>query len=345
MGKRVQKTPGGKTKGPVGLRVLKFLYMVVFVLSVLIVGGYCVMTYGVHPPEVEQPPVETGPAETGPVETGEAEAAPVETEPTPQRRSEVYTCLIFGMDDGNGNTDTIMVATFDVPNGKIGLVSIPRDTVVSQDHSAAMNKINAAYARGKVEEMDKELEELLGFPIDYYIKINLSAFEKLVDNIGGVWFDVPINMDYDDPYQDLHIHLSKGYQLLNGEQAMGLVRYRQSNTDDSYGDVRRTANQQAFMKAMLSQVLASASLDTLPGLVDILLNYVETDAGLNDMLYFARSLLGLDLDTAITSATLPAEWHSPYMWVNEEEALEMINDMLNPYTADITSDMVEFFKR
>ena len=346
MQKRLQKAPkhGGRKKSAIGFRVVKWLYMVVFVLSALIVGGYCVMTYAVHPPVVEAPQ-ETQPAETEPSETDVVETAPVETDPTPQRRSEVYTCLIFGMDDGNGNTDTIMVATYDVPNQKIGLVSIPRDTVVSQDHSASMNKINAAYARGGVEEMDKELEELLGFPIDYYIKIKLSAFEKLVDNIGGVWFDVPINMDYDDPYQDLHIHLSKGYQLLNGEQAMGLVRYRQSNTDDSYGDVRRTANQQAFMKAMLSQVLSSASLDTLPGLVDILLNYVETDAGLNDMLYFARSLLGLDLDSAITSTTLPAEWHSPYMWVNQEEALEIINELLNPYTTEITGDMVEFFAR
>lgn len=337
--------PSVRPARTVASRLLKAFYILLMVLSALIVVTYCLWTYAIQPPTIEEPPAETAPAETGPAETAPGETAPIETGPVRERREQVYTCLIFGMDDGNGNTDTIMVATFDVPNQKIGLMSIPRDTVVRQDRSAAWNKINAAYADSGVEQLDQELEELLGFPIDYYVKIKLSAFEKLVESVGGVWFDVPVDMDYDDPYQDLHIHISKGYQLLNGEQAMQVVRYRQSNSNDSYGDTGRASTQQAFMKAMLSQVLAGADLGSIPTLADVLFNYVETNASLNDIIFFGKSLLGVDLDTALSTATLPADWHSPYMWVRSDEALELINQLLNPYNMEITADMVEFFQR
>ncbi len=337
--------PSVRPARTVASRLLKAFYILLMVLSALIVVTYCLWTYAIQPPTIEEPPAETAPAETGPAETAPGETTPVETGPVRERREQVYTCLIFGMDDGNGNTDTIMVATFDVPNQKIGLMSIPRDTVVRQDRSAAWNKINAAYADGGVEQLDQELEELLGFPIDYYVKIKLSAFEKLVESVGGVWFDVPVDMDYDDPYQDLHIHIPKGYQLLNGEQAMQVVRYRQSNSNDSYGDTGRASTQQAFMKAMLSQVLAGADLGSIPTLADVLFNYVETNASLNDIIFFGKSLLGVDLDTALSTATLPADWHSPYMWVRSDEALELINQLLNPYNMEITADMVEFFQR
>ena len=323
--------PSVRPARTVASRLLKAFYILLMVLSALIVVTYCLWTYAIQPPTIEEPPAETAPAETGPAETAPGETAPIETGPVRERREQVYTCLIFGMDDGNGNTDTIMVATFDVPNQKIGLMSIPRDTVVRQDRSAAWNKINAAYADGGVEQLDQELEELLGFPIDYYVKIKLSAFEKLVESVGGVWFDVPVDMDYDDPYQDLNIHISKGYQLLNGEQAMQVVRYRQSNSNDSYGDTGRASTQQAFMKAMLSQVLAGADLGSIPTLADVLFNYVETNASLNDIIFFGKSLLGVDLDTALSTATLPADWHSPYMWVRSDEALELINQLLNPF--------------
>lgn len=341
---RRKEQRGGTQARAVGMRILKIIYIALFSVSALIVAAYCIMNFVIRAPEVENPPVERPPVSTE--DPGnEGGSGEIGAEIVPERRKKVYTCLIFGLDKGNGNTDTIMVASFDVPNKKIGLMSIPRDTVVSKDRSAAQNKINAAYSRNGVEELDAELEELLGIPIDYYVKIKLSAFKKLVNAVGGVWFDVPVKMDYDDPVQELSIHLEKGYQLLNGEQAMGLVRYRQNNEHVGYGDVGRANTQQAFMTAMLSQVLSGADLDSVPELVDILLNYVETDASLNDMLYFGRELLGLDLSSGMKTGTLPGEWHSPYIWVQSEEALSMINELLNPYTTEITPDMVEFFER
>lgn len=335
--------PGADGQDSIGMRVLKILYIVLFATSALIVLAYVFFTFGIRTPTVDDPPVTTSPGQTIVDNVGEDKDKDKVEEPVVlERREQVYTCLIFGLDAGNGNTDTIMVATFDVPNKTIGLMSIPRDTVVSEEYSIAFNKVNGVYARDRVDGLKEEVSELLGIPIDYYVKVRLSAFEKLVNAIGGVWFDVPIDMNYDDPTQNLSIHLQKGYQLLNGEQAMGLVRYRQDNNNEGYGDIGRAGTQQKFMKAMLSQVLSNASLDTIPDLVDILLNYVETDAGINDMLYFGRAALGVDLNNALSMKTLPSQWHYPYMWVESEKALEVINQLLNPYTTEITEEMVEF---
>lgn len=326
-------------------KILMVLYIILVVLSVLVVAGFAYLKFGVRPPEVEQP---TPPQVTNTTPAGSESPDPDESShppetPTSGRRKETYTCLIFGEDATSGCTDTIMVATFDVPNQKIGLMSIPRDTKVRTDKSQASCKINAAYSIGGAEQLEKEASELLGIPIDFYIKIRLTAFQKLVDQVGGVWFEVPRDMNYDDPAQNLHIHQKAGYRKLSGEDAMEVVRFRQDiYGNDSWGDTGRASVQQAFLKAMLSQVIENAGVDDIPGLVDILLNYVETDAKLNDMLYFGKSLVGMDIDAAVNTATLPASWVYPFMIVSKDEALDTINELLNPFEEDITEKMVEF---
>lgn len=326
-------------------KVLLVLYIVLVVLSVLVVGVFLYLKFGVHPPDVDKPspPVVTN---TG---SGNESPAPDESEsqtpePVSDRRKETYTCLIFGEDAVSGSTDTIMVATFDVPNKQIGLVSVPRDTKVRTDLGQASCKVNAAYALGGPDQLKRELNELLGIPIDFYVKIRLTAFQRLVDQIGGVWFEVPFHMKYKDPTQNLVIDQPAGYRKLTGEDAMEVVRFRQTNFNDSFGDTGRAGVQQAFLKAMLSQAIANATIADIPGLVDILLNYVDTDATINDMIYFGQSLIGMDIDSAVTTATLSAKWINPFMIVEDEAALETINELLNPYKEDITMDMVEFLK-
>lgn len=326
-------------------KILMVLYIILVILSVLVVAGFLYLKFGVRPPDVEEPTppqvTNTGSAGTESPNPGES-SQPPET-PTSGRRKETYTCLIFGEDATSGCTDTIMVATFDVPNQKIGLVSIPRDTKVRTDKGQASCKVNAAYSLGGPEQLKKEASELLGIPVDFYVKIRLTAFQKLVDQVGGVWFEVPRNMDYDDPAQNLHIHQKAGLRKLSGEDAMEVVRFRQDiYGNDSWGDTGRAGVQQDFLKAMLSQVISNAGVDDIPGLVDILLNYVDTDAKLNDMLYFGKALVGMDIDSAVNTATLPASWVYPFMIVNKEEALDTINELLNPFEEEITEKMVEF---
>ena len=336
--------PSVRPARTVASRLLKAFYILLMVLSALIVVTYCLWTYAIQPPTIEEPPAETAPAETGPAETAPGETAPIETGPVRERREQVYTCLIFGMDDGNGNTDTIMVATFDVPNQKIGLMSIPRDTVVRQDRSAAWNKINAAYADGGVEQLDQELEELLGFPIDYYVKIKLSAFEKLVESVGGVWFDVPVDMDYDDPYQDLHIHYTKGQHHLNGQQAMEVVRFRHNNDGSGYTDVGRAEMQRQVLVALAKKVVSWNSLTKVQEFVEIFQEYVKTDLSTTDMLYFASQAVGVDLDTGITQGTLEGRGEGvvrgyKYCFVFQaEDILPTLNELVNPYDQPLTEE-------
>jgi anionic cell wall polymer biosynthesis LytR-Cps2A-Psr (LCP) family protein len=175
----------------------------------------------------------------------------------------------------------------------------------------------------------------------------LREYKTWVDMVGGIYFNVPVDMHYVDPTQNLTIDLEAGYQLLDGQKAMQVVRFRQDNTGAGYGDTGRAHTQQEFLKAMLSQVLSEASLKDVPNLVDILRSYVEIDKNLsvNDMIYFGRELVGMDIGTAIRASTLPCEWSSPYMWVKTDEALDTINAMLNPYTTDLTEEMVEFYSK
>ena len=164
-----------------------------------------------------------------------------------------------------------------MPNKRIDLVSLPRDTLLHNEYRN--NKLNFAYAKGGTELLMEQIENLLGIPVDFYVTVNLKGFIALVDQIDGVDFDIPINMDYDDPYQDLHIHFTKGPRHLNGQEAMEVVRFRHNNDGTGYGteDIGRIGTQQAFLKAVAKQLLQIGNVKNIPALVDIFYTYVKTD--------------------------------------------------------------------
>ena len=150
-----------------------------------------------------------------------------------RKSQDYYTVLILGRDTGGGgNTDTMLLASYDVTNQKATVMSIPRDTMVNV--SWDIKKINSVYNtygggdRG-IQALYKEISQLVGFEPDYQVIVEWEAVGEIVDAMGGVWFDVPRNMNYDDPLQNLHIHQEKGYRLLTGEDAMEVLRYRHDN--------------------------------------------------------------------------------------------------------------------
>lgn len=108
------------------------------------------------------------------------------------------------------------------------------------------------------------MSEQLGIPVDYTVSVNLKGFTALVDAIGGVDFDVPINMDYDDPIQNLSIHFKKGVQHLSGADALRVVRFRHNNDGSGYGseDLGRMATQQKFLKAVAKKMLSAGNILT-----------------------------------------------------------------------------------
>ena len=245
-----------------------------------------------------------------------------------ERKPDFYTILVSGVDDHNGGSDTNILVAVDAANGSIYGVSIPRDTKAIIKGEA--HKINYAYNAGGTALMAETISDQLGIPVDYTVQVDLQGFVALVDAIGGVTFDVPVDMHYEDPYQDLYIHIDKGVQTLSGENAMKVVRFRSGYASQDLG---RMQTQQAFLKAAAKQTLTPSNLNKIDDFVKIFQSYVETDLTLGNLAWLGKEAIAMGSD-AVSFSTLPNEWKSPYIYLNQEETLALINQHLNPYVED-----------
>ncbi len=261
------------------------------------------------------------------------------------RKQDVYTFLLCGTDDGNGGTDTIMVAAYDVKNQKMNVMSIPRDTMVNVSWST--KKINSSYNAGGISRLAQEAGNLIGFPLDFYIKVDLKGFVQLIDALGGVEFEVPYNMNYDDPAQHLSIHVKKGMQHLNGADAVGVVRWRKNNDGTGYssGDIGRIQTQQAFLKAVGKKCLNFGNITKVKEFAEIFSKYVETNLSLGNLIWLGQQGLGVDIDN-IHFFTMPgnyaATYHgASYVTPDIDQLVEAINTYLNPYLANVTNEDVD----
>ncbi len=249
-----------------------------------------------------------------------------------------YNILLYGVDNDAGGSDTNMLMRFDAENKTVDIVSLPRDTLMSNGH-----KLNSSYNNGGTEKLRSNIEDMLGVPVDFYVSVDLKGFIALIDQIGGVEFDVPCDMDYDDPYQDLHIHFKAGLQKLNGQQAMEVVRFRHNNDNTGYGgrqDLGRIGTQQAFLKTVAQKLM---KLENVPAMAETFLKYVKTDLTLGNLMWLANQALSMGGTDAISFATLPGDGSGWYKGMSvyaldPEQVLEMTNSMLNPYATDITAD-------
>lgn len=265
------------------------------------------------------------------------------TETDSLRKAGVYNVLVCGVDDGNGGSDTIMLASMHTEEQKVTVVSIPRDTLVNEDWT--VKKINSAYNRGGVDRVEEQVEKLLGIPVDFYVTVDLNAFVELVDAIGGVDFDVPIDMNYDDPLQDLHIHFTAGMQHLDGKSAMGVVRFRHNNNGGGYPmqDLDRIKTQQAFLKTVAEQLFSLESVVKVPEFARIFSSNVNSNLEVGEMIWFGNQILSIGTEN-ITFTTLPGQaktvYGGSYYVVDKDECLTLVNESLNPYKTDISaSDM------
>ena len=261
-------------------------------------------------------------------------------EPESNRKDGFYTVLVCGTDDGNGGTDTIMLAAVDTEGQEINVVSIPRDTLVNEDWT--VKKINSAYNRGGIEEVEKQVEKITGFPVDFYVTVDLKAFIQLVDAVKGVDFEVPINMNYDDPAQDLHIHYKAGLQHLNGQQAMEVVRFRHNNDGGGYPmqDLDRIKTQQAFLQTVADKLFSLQSVIKVPEFARIFSENVKSDLELGEMVWFGNRALEIGTEN-IHFHTLPGEAKSvyggSYSVLDPAACLALFNESFNPYKADLTA--------
>ena len=262
---------------------------------------------------------------------------------------EPFTVLIMGVSEDISVrlTDTIMVASYNPKTQKATLLSIPRDTFVGSSKSKATSydKINALY-QTKTKEKNSSPEKTLaavnkmtGLNITYYVVVSNNALVQLVDAIGGVEFDVPIDMNYDDSSQDLYIHLDKGLQKLNGEQAEWLVRFRHNNNGSSYpssygnNDLGRMRTQREFLKVVAKQVIQLKNITKIGTFIDIFKENVETNIT-NWSLMKDYIPYMLDFDTEnIQAETVPGNPASfgPYKLsffeYNEKQTKELVESL------------------
>lgn len=208
--------------------------------------------------------------------------------------------LVMGTDPNGQNSDSMMFVSIGHDENTVDIMTIPRDTRILMDGYYC--KINAAHAVGGEEKAVEVVEELLGTEIPYYVSFNTSVFREIIDAVGGVYFDVPERMQYNDPYQDLYIDLYPGYQLLDGDHAEQLVRYRQY----TFGDMDRTSVQRDFVKALVEQKLNMSLLTKINDLYEVFSEKVITNMPLSDMVKLASSVRSLNMDYFRTHV-LPCE--------------------------------------
>lgn len=239
-------------------------------------------------------------------------------ENTKKNLSEIKV-LILGVstDLDSQLTDTIMVASYNPNTQKANLLSIPRDSYTGKNtaKATASLKINALYNYYRTPEKTLEaVNELTGLDIQYYVLVKTEALIQLVDAIGGVEFNVPINMKYDDPTQNLNINLKEGTQKLDGDKAEQLLRFRKNNDGTTYpieygnDDFGRMRTQRDFISALLKQTLKPGNIFKLGEILEIAHKNVETNLELSyikDYIPYAVEFNTEDLKTATLPGTTP----------------------------------------
>ena len=276
-----------------------------------------------------------------------------------RKSKDFYTVLVLGRDTGGGgNTDTILLASYDVTNQKATVMSIPRDTMVNVPWDIKrINSVYNYYGGGEkgIQALYKEIAQLVGFEPDYQVVVEWDAVGAIVEAMGGVYYDVPMSMNYDDPYQDLHIHQTAGYRKLSGDDAMQVLRYRHDNKDPATGktrgyadgDLGRIKTQQGLLKAMIEQLLQLKNVTKIGEFARVVKNNVTSDLTFEEMLWFGSQAVmgGLSVEN-VNFVTMPNTNKSCYSRVygnmqsyvtpNAQELLDLVNNELSPFVEKFT---------
>ena len=247
--------------------------------------------------------------------------------------------LLAGTDAEGTRTDTMMILYVDRNSGELNLLSLPRDTYTSMDTDVP--KLNAVYSLAGCgrEGMDRLMDytaECIGYRPDGYILVDLKCFEHLVNIMGGVRYDVPCDMQYDDPAQDLHIDLEAGEQKLNGKKAMWLVRYRSGYAN---ADLGRVEVQRDFMHAALKQWTSPTKIWRSPAAAALLLANTTSDLDVLELAWIAKAVKQAGTDD-MHNDTLPGEpadiYGGSYYVLWPETTASLVNENYNPYREEVS---------
>ena len=214
--------------------------------------------------------------------------------------------LVTGIDNAGWNSDVIMLVSISKSLKKIGVLQIPRDSYINID-GRNYHKINAVYSEGcrraynagldegqvhsaGSHSLSSFLERSLGIKINGHASVTTSGLSRIVDTLGGIDVNIPIDLSYDDNSQNLHIRLKAGNNHLNGDLAVKFVRCRKYANAD-YG---RMSAQRMFMSAMLKKIKSEFSIKTMVNLFKSVYHNVNTDIELSDAVALAKTAFGID---------------------------------------------------
>ena len=213
--------------------------------------------------------------------------------------------LVLGTDKEETRTDLILLCQYNEKSNKLSVMQIPRDTRVENKRSD--KKINSAYgSKNGIKTLKNEVEEITGIYPENYFVINFEGFRQLIDAIGGVEFNVPIDMKYTDPVQDLVIDIDKGYQTLDGEKAEMFMRFRQNNDHSGYaeGDIGRLKAHKSFYRATIDKLLSFNGIYNIGEIIDVAKDNVKTDFTVSDLFRYMGDIKKLN-ENSVEIVMLP----------------------------------------
>ncbi|MDX8360461.1 LCP family protein [Cytobacillus sp. IB215316] len=251
-------------------------------------------------------------------------------------KSDNISILLMGVDDsetrnigdrlGEGpRTDALLLATFNENKKSVKLVHIPRDSYVPlQFYDGEKHRINSAYHFGLADGAVQTVEELFDIPVDYYATVNFNSFMDIVDSLNGIEVDVPVTFtEQDSQDRSKAIHLEKGLQTLNGEEALALARTRKIDTD-----VERGKRQQLILEAIVKKAASLGSITKYGNVIDAIGDNIITNLTFNEMLSFYDYATG---DVTIETYTVPGYSNEQYDYIVDYDAFEIIRQDLKAH--------------
>lgn len=358
----MNKKPKKRKPKKRGGSALKLIIFVMVIIVLVVIAMICISALSYRPSIIKDDvvPFETLSYDEEEEPDSEDEVnKPTKTSTGKYIRSDddFYTFLLLGKDSVAMNTDVIMLASFNVTKDEIAVMQIPRDTYIELYGSAI--KINSMYAAlymkasrdgeedpvtAAMQEFVDVLQKNLNVKIDYHALLYLEGFSNIIDAIGGVEIDVPYDMYYVDPYQDLYIDLKAGLTTLNGNQAEQFVRFRNNYIE---GDIGRVNAQKLFITALLSQIKKGMTITKIPKIASELINNLHSKIPLNDIIYFGKEALNSNLSNTVmftlpgTDARADGDSGAWYYIMHRADTLNLINRYFNVYTVEITDSIFD----
>lgn len=316
-------------------KVLKVFIITFVTVTLVLLGGVMAFVNGMHEEPIEIVIDDNTTTETDtPIEPKDKDEPKSELEMLVEN-SERINVLLMGLE--GTRTDTIMLASFSPKSKKVDIISVPRDTYYYTKgyEKNDQRKINAVYGRSGTKGVMTAVSDILGVPVQDYIKVNYRAVEDIVDTLGGVKVNVPFKMDYDDPYASppLSIHFEKGTKVLNGNEALKYLRFRKNNDNThSDGDIGRVNRQQAFIKAAMKKAM---TISKLPVVAKTTFKHVKTSLDIDDVVRYASLAIGIssqDINTYIVPGDAVNKLGLSFYEYNKSETEKI---MLDIYKSDI----------